>query len=66
LFCTGASRKEADGKEPPLREDLSAEAEESLALEAVTREEVVKTQQAGKGLAGPVVICKVWRSAVAL
>jgi hypothetical protein len=26
----------------------------------------VKTQQAGKGLAGTVVICEVWRSAIAL
>jgi hypothetical protein len=34
-------------------------------LEAVARERLVKTQ-AGKGLAGAVVICKVWRSAIAL
>jgi hypothetical protein len=32
------------------REDLSAEAEESILLEAVTRERLVKTQQAGKSL----------------
>jgi hypothetical protein len=42
------------------------EAEEFSLLEAVTRERLVKTEQAGKGLAGAVVICKVWRSAMAL
>jgi hypothetical protein len=36
------------GREPQFREDLSAEAEESPLLEAVTREQLVKTQQAGK------------------
>jgi hypothetical protein len=30
-------------------------------LEAVVRERLVKTQQAGKGLADPVVICKYYR-----
>jgi hypothetical protein len=34
------------------------EAEESALLEAVVREWLVKTQQAGKGLAGGVVICE--------
>jgi hypothetical protein len=34
------------------------EAEESQLLEAVTRERLMKTQQAEKGLAGVVVICK--------
>jgi hypothetical protein len=38
----------------------------SLLLEAVAREGLLKTQQAGKGLAGAVVICKVWRLEVAL
>jgi hypothetical protein len=33
------------------------QAEESPLLEAVARERLVKTQQAGKGLAGAVVIC---------
>jgi hypothetical protein len=33
------------------------EAEESPLLEAVARERLVKTQQAGKGLADVVVIC---------
>jgi hypothetical protein len=37
---------------------LSAEAEESPLLEAVARERLVKTQQAGKGLTGAVVICE--------
>jgi hypothetical protein len=37
---------------------LSAEAEESPLLQAVTKERLVKTQQAGKGLAGDVVICE--------
>jgi hypothetical protein len=45
------------GREPPFREDLSAEAEESPLLVAVTRERLVKTEQAGKDLAGAVVIC---------
>jgi hypothetical protein len=36
------------------------EAEESPLLEAVATELQLKTQQAGKGLAGAVVICKVW------
>jgi hypothetical protein len=52
--------------EPPFREDLSAEAEESTLLEAVTKEQMMNTLQAGKGLAGAVVICELWRLAVAL
>jgi hypothetical protein len=39
-----------------LKADLSAEGVESLLLEAVARERLVKTQQAGKDLAGAVVI----------
>jgi hypothetical protein len=42
------------------------EDEKSPLLEAVTREQLVKTQQAGKGLAGAVVICELWRLAVVL
>jgi hypothetical protein len=42
------------------------EAEEFQMLEAIAREWLVKTQQAGKGLAGTAVICELWRSAVAL
>jgi hypothetical protein len=41
------------------------EAEEFPLLEAVARERLVKTQQAGKGLAGAVVICELWRLATA-
>jgi hypothetical protein len=46
--------------------NVSTEAEESPLLEAVARERLVKTQQAGKGLAGAVVICKAWRLVVVL
>jgi hypothetical protein len=35
-------------------------------LEAVARERLVKTQQAGKGLADAVVNCELWRVAMAL
>jgi hypothetical protein len=35
-------------------------------LETVTRERLVKTEQDGKDFAGAVVICEVWRLAVAL
>jgi hypothetical protein len=45
--------------------DLSAEAEESSLLKAVTRERLVKTQQAEKGLSDTVVICELWRLVVA-
>jgi hypothetical protein len=39
---------------------LSAEAEEPPLLEAVARERLVKTLQAGKGLMGAVVISEMW------
>jgi hypothetical protein len=42
------------------------EAEESPMLEAVANERLVKTQQAGKGLAGAMVFCELWRLAMAL
>jgi hypothetical protein len=42
------------------------EAQESPLLEAVTREQMVKTQQAGKGFVGTVANCKVWRLVMAL
>jgi hypothetical protein len=45
---------------------LSAEAEESPLLQTVTRERLMKTQQAEKDLASAVVISKVWRLAIAL
>jgi hypothetical protein len=35
-------------------------------LKSVARKRLVKRQQAGKGLAGAVVICRVWRSTMAL
>jgi hypothetical protein len=54
------------GREPPFRGDLSAKAEESPLLEAVTRERLVETQRAGKGLAGDLVICELWRLVVEL
>jgi hypothetical protein len=53
-------------REPPLREDLSAEAEASLLLGAVARDRLVKTERAVEDLACAVVICKVWRIAAAL
>jgi hypothetical protein len=42
------------------------EGEESPLLEAIARELLVKTKQAGKGLAGAVMICELWRLAVEL
>jgi hypothetical protein len=42
------------------------EAEESQLLQAIARELLVKTQQTGKGIAGAVVICEVWRSVILL
>jgi hypothetical protein len=42
------------------------EAEESPLLEAVAREQLVKTKQAGESLTGAVVICELWRLEVAL
>jgi hypothetical protein len=47
-FCTGGCEERT----------WAREAEESPLLEAVTREGLVKTQQAGKGLASAVVICE--------
>jgi hypothetical protein len=45
---------------------LGPEAEEFPLLEAVAREWLVKTQQSEKGLADIVVICELWRLAMAL
>jgi hypothetical protein len=42
------------------------EAEESPLLKAITRERLLKTQQAGKNLLSAVVICKMLRLAVGL
>jgi hypothetical protein len=45
---------------------MSAEAEESPLLQAVSRKRLVKTLQAGEDLVFVAVICKVWRLAMAL
>jgi hypothetical protein len=42
------------------------EAEEPPSLKAVAKERLAKIQKAGKGLADAVVICDLWRLAVAL
>jgi hypothetical protein len=42
--------KESIGREPPFRKELCVEVEEFPLLEAVVRERLVKTQQAGKDL----------------
>jgi hypothetical protein len=42
------------------------EVEESPQLEAITTERLVKTHQAGKDSPYAVVVCKVWRLAMAL
>jgi hypothetical protein len=65
-FCTGVCEERSVGRELPFREDLSVEAEKSPVLEAVSREWLVKTQQAGKDLACAVVICKAWRLVMVL
>jgi hypothetical protein len=49
-----------------VKTTLAREAEESPLLKSVARERLVKTQQAEKGLASAVVICKLRRLAVAL
>jgi hypothetical protein len=53
-------------KELPFRDDSSSEAEESALLEAVTRERLLTTQQAGKDVLCGVVICEARRLATAL
>jgi hypothetical protein len=45
---------------------LRAVAEKSILLEAVTRERLVKRQQAAEDLAGASVIYELWRLAVAM
>jgi hypothetical protein len=55
-FCTGVC----------VERTWAHEVEESPMLEAVTRERLVKTQQVEKVLAGAVVICELWKLAVAL
>jgi hypothetical protein len=59
-FCVGVCEENGSvGREPPFSEEMNAEAEESPLLEADTRKRLVN-------LAYTVVICKVWRSAMAL
>jgi hypothetical protein len=55
-FCTGVSEERTSAHE----------AEESPLLEAVARERLVNTQQAGKDLAGAVVIYELRRLTLAL
>jgi hypothetical protein len=57
-FCTGVFEEKSQLEGSRHSEDLRAEAEESPLLEAVTRERLVKTQQARKDLACAVVICE--------
>jgi hypothetical protein len=61
-------KKDNWGDQVQLCEDRACarEAEESPLLEAFSRERLVKTQQAGKGILGAVVICELWRLAFAL
>jgi hypothetical protein len=47
--------KESVGREPPFGEYLSADIKEAQMLKAITRERLMKTQQAGKVLACAVV-----------
>jgi hypothetical protein len=44
----------------------ACEVEKSSLLEAVARERLVKTVQVGRDLADTMVICELWRLAVAL
>jgi hypothetical protein len=55
-YCTGGCEERT----------WACEAEESPLLEDYARERLVLTQQAGKDLAGAVVISEVWRLVVAL
>jgi hypothetical protein len=55
-FCTEVCEERTSARE----------AEDSPLLEAVARKQLVRTQQSGKGLACTVVICELWRLAVAL
>jgi hypothetical protein len=55
-FCMGGFEEETRARE----------AEESPLLEAVAREQLMKTERDVKGLASAVVICRVWSLAVKL
>jgi hypothetical protein len=50
----------------PAGNGVSAKAEKSRLLDAVTRKRLVKILQAGKDLACALVICEAWRSAMVL
>jgi hypothetical protein len=63
-FCKGWRYSSVVGYSPDSN-DVSTEAAESPLIETVASERQVKTQ-AAKGLAGAVVICELWRSAIAL
>jgi hypothetical protein len=54
-FCTGVCEERTGARE----------AEESAMIEGIARERL-KTQQTGKDLAGAVLICELWRIALAL
>jgi hypothetical protein len=53
-FYTGVCEQKRQSEE----RTSEREAEKSALLEAITRERLVEIQQAGKGLAGDVVICE--------
>jgi hypothetical protein len=50
----------------PAGNEVIARAQKSSLLEAVARERLEKTQQAGENLVRVLVICKVWRLTMAL
>jgi hypothetical protein len=60
------SKNSSVGREPPFREDFRTDAEEQPLLEAITRNCLVKTLQAGKDSAYAAVICKVWKLMIVL
>jgi hypothetical protein len=60
------SKNSSVGREPPFREDLSTESEEKPLLKTVAKQLLLKTLQAGKYLTCAVVICKMWKLAMAL
>jgi hypothetical protein len=66
-FCTGVceEKRQLEGSRHSER-TWAPEAEEPPLLEAVGRERLVKMPQDANDLAGAVMICKVWRLAMAL
>jgi hypothetical protein len=59
-------KKRFSWKGAAIQKGLERGSRRTSTVKAVTRERLVKTQQAGNGKAGAVLICKVWRLAVAL